>query len=551
MRRPIATTITAVIAAVSLAACGLTPTDSGTTTTVATSSTATSSAAGSNLVTTEGAAAAVESALSDNEPGHAEDDDADYDAGDTTTIALSGESATVQGSGAAVEGSVVTISEPGTYVVSGTLDDGRLLVDSSAEGQVRIVLDGASITSSTGSPFVVEAADEVVLVLADGSASTLTDAASYPASDDADAPNAALYSMADLTIAGSGSLAVTGRSTDGIASKDGLVIQSGTVTVTAVDDAIRGKDYLIVTGGTVTAEAGGDALTSDNEDDATKGYIAILDGSVTVTSVKDAVDAQNEVVFAGGTTLINAQDDAVHTEGNIVIGDASVTVESANEGLEARTIVIAGGATSLTTSDDAVNGSSGASSGGGPGGGGGAASGNSLTISGGVVTVSAEGDGLDVNGGPATITGGTVIVAGPVSQGNGSLDVDGGLTMSGGVLLAAGSAGMAGAPTTESAQGWLSATLPSTIPAGTVVQIVSGDTVVATYTTVKEVSSIVYSSSEIEAGATYAIYTGGSPADEPVAGWTAGGDLAGATELAAVTAGQHTGGRGGPRGPRP
>lgn len=74
-----------------------------------------------------------------------------------------------------------------------------------------------------------------------------------------DAPNVALWPADDMTIAGTGSLIVTGRSNDGIASKDGLVIEVGGITVDAVDDGIRGKDYLVVEGGTITVSAGGHA----------------------------------------------------------------------------------------------------------------------------------------------------------------------------------------------------------------------------------------------------------------------------------------------------
>ena len=151
---------------------------------------------------------------------------------------------------------------------------------------MRLVLDGADITSSTGSAIAVTQADDVSVVLADGSSNSLTDASTYEDTSE-DAPNAALFSSDAMVISGTGALSVTGRSNDGIASKDGLVIASGDITVTAVDDGVRGKDFLVVTGGTLDVDATGDGLKADNEDGTNEdgeavGYVALLGGEVTV-----------------------------------------------------------------------------------------------------------------------------------------------------------------------------------------------------------------------------------------------------------------------------
>ena len=103
----------------------------------------------------------------------------------------------------AISGDVVTISAPAPTCLSGTLTNGQVVVNSDADGTVKIVLDNASITSTTGSAFVITAADEAVVVLADGSTNSLTDGTDYDTSAE-DAPNAALFSMADLTIGGVG-----------------------------------------------------------------------------------------------------------------------------------------------------------------------------------------------------------------------------------------------------------------------------------------------------------------------------------------------------------
>jgi hypothetical protein len=167
-----------------------------------------------------------------------------------------------------------------------------------------------------------------------------------------------------------------------------------------------------------------------------------------------------------------------------------------------------------------------------------------VTISGGTTTVTSAGDGLDSNG-DLTITGGTTVVSGPTNHGNGALDVNGTFTISGGTLAAAGSSGMAEAPDAASEQGWVSATFDSAYAAGTVVQIASGDDVIATWTADQDFSSLVFSSDAITAGETYTVHLGGTASGTAVGALTLGGSTTGATELGTVTAGQHAAGRGG------
>lgn len=439
--------------------------------------------------------------LADNVESHAEADDTDYDVADAVAITLADGAAKASSSaGVAIDGGTVTISAPGTYVFTGTLSDGQVVVNSEADGKVRIVLDNASITNTGGSALVITEAEEAVLVLAEGSSNSLTDGDGYDTSAE-DAPNAALFSMADLTIGGTGSLTVSGNTNDGIASKDGLVILGGTIEVTAADDGIRGKDYLIISGGTATVTAEGDGLKSDNEDDDTVGYILIQAGTVTVS----------------------AGDDGAHAEGDLAIEGGTVTIAKSNEGLEGANVIISGGEVDVTASDDGLNATSGT-----------AETeqekmqddGSLLAISGGTLLVNADGDGLDSNG-DLLVTGGTTVVSGPTNSGNGALDANGEITVTGGTLVAAGSAGMAETPGADSTIGWVAVTFSDTVAAGQTIRIVSGDTDVATYTTQKQVSSLIVADAAITDGDSYDVYLGDTKVSTVTAGEGATGDMGG------------------------
>jgi Carbohydrate-binding domain-containing protein Cthe_2159 len=522
----------AALAAAVLAGCGATSATSGSSSTSGSTTAATSTA-------TATAGASVTSVLADNQESHATAADLVYEEADVVEVTLSGTTATASGEGVRVDGATVTITAPGTYRLSGTLA-GQVVVDSSGTGDVRLVLDDATITSSTTSAVAVMAADEAVVILADGTTNSLTDGSSY--GDGAGEANAALYSAADLTVAGDGALTVTGNADDGIGAQDGLVISSGSVTVTAVDDAIRGKDYVRIEGGTVNATGtAGDALKSDNAEEADRGYVAVLGGTVTARAGDDGIAAATDAVVGGGTLTISAQGDGIHGDVSATVGGGTTTVRESGEGLEAKVITIAGGTLDITSSDDGINGSDGSGGGGagGPGGGPGGSSaleGVSVTISGGTTTVDSGGDGLDSNG-DAAVTGGTLVVSGPTDNGNGALDVNGTFVVSGGTLTAAGSSGMAEAPDTDSEQGWLAATFDSPYAAGTVVQIASGSTVIASWTADKDFASLVFSSEKITSGETYTVLVDGTAGGTAVGGLSLGGSTTGASELGTVTAG--------------
>jgi hypothetical protein len=457
------------MAAALLAGCGASVASDSSSTSSSTTSTSTSAVVATDATTVETG-------------------DTAYDEADATAITLSGSSGESESDAVAVADGTVTISAAGTYVLSGDLT-GQVVVDSAGDGVVRLVLDDATITSETTAAINVVDAESVVVVLADGSSNELVDAATYDDTSE-DAPTGTLYSTADLTIGGTGSLTVTGSSNNGIVGKDGLVITGGTIDVTSVDDGILGKDYLVLTDGTVTVDAAGDAFKSDNTEDAGAGFVLVEGGELAVTSQDDGIKG-TQVLISGGT----------------------VEVAESTEALEGSLIIVDGGDIELHSADDGVNAASsddGTTTDGRPGGEMAADDSVRLVVNGGTLEVWASGDGLDSNG-SATITGGDITVWGPTADGNGALDVNGSFEVSGGTLLATGSAGMLVAPSTDSAQAWIATALSSTAAAGSEVVITDADgDEVAAYTPGKDFASVVLSAADLEQGATYTVTVDGT-----------------------------------------
>lgn len=517
--------VTAMAAALGLAGCSV----------AGTASTGVSAISGTGATSSTAATGTAQAVSLDTLAAdtHYDADDLTWDAAGELAVTLADGASNAGRSGSAeavaVDGDTVTIKAAGTYRLSGSLSDGRIVVAAGDEDTVRIILDGASITSSTGSPFVVQSADEAIVYLEDGTTNTLTDAATYT-DQGTDAPNAALYSQSDLTVAGSGSLAVNGNYNDGITSKDGLVLAAGTVTVDAADDGIVGKDYAVLLDGAYQVSAAGDGFKSDNDTDEGRGWVLINGGTLNVAAGDDGIKAYNTLTIAAGNT----------------------TVEESEEGLEAQHIVMQGGTATVTANDDGVNASGGSGTstssagmsagmsggmGGGMGGGSMEVGDYTVEVNGGLLTINAQGDGLDSNGN-AAISGGTVVVNGPTNNGNGALDVNGELAVTGGTVAAAGSAGMVVTPGDSSTQSGVQVTLDSSVPAGTVIQVAdTSGTVAAAFVTTKATASLVVSSAAIADGEEYTVYTGGTAT---VSAGIGEGALDGATEVGTVTAGEYT-----------
>ncbi len=423
-----------------------------------------------------------------------------------TNIALNGDSISVTGDGATADGSIVTISAAGTFNLTGTLTDGQILVDSEDAGAVTLVLNGVNLTSSTSAPIYVKNAESVALVSADGTENTVTDAAEYVyASADEDEPDAAVFSDVDMIIDGSGSLTVQANYGDGIVSKDALTITGEPViTVNSVDDSIRGKDSLTISGGTFTlTSAEGDGLKSNNDDaDVELGNIHITGGTFTITAADDGLQSVTTTTIDGGDFTISAGGDGIHSDWHLIINDGDIHVLTSEEGLEAGFITINDGSIRLLATDDGINVSEPDDI---PN-----PSLYLLAINGGTIVVEAAGDGLDSNG-SIEMTGGLVIVNGPISNMDGALDYDGTFTISGGELIAAGSAGMPYAPNDTSAQNSVLIVFDSLQTAGTLVHIAAADgTPLLTFAPSKDFQSLVYSAPELATGDTYDVYLGGT-----------------------------------------
>ena len=284
----------------------------------------------------------------------ARDTDASYDADRATRITLADVGVTLKGTGATVEGSNVTITDEGTYVVEGTISDGRIVVDAADNAKVQIVLAGASITSSGPSALYVRNADKVFLTLeGDKNAVSATGA---DAEEDEHNLDGTIFASVDLTINGTGSLNVKSAQGAGIVAKDELTLFGPTLTVDGATHAVTAKDSLAVDEGTYTFTAATkDAIHVEHDTNGNKGFMYVSGGTFNLTAADDGIHASNDILIDGGTFKIAAKDDGVHSEYDLVVNDGTIDVTESGEGIEGATFTQNGGDITAKASDDGVN----------------------------------------------------------------------------------------------------------------------------------------------------------------------------------------------------
>ncbi len=223
-----------------------------------------------------------------------------YDESEAVAIQLNGNSASCDSASVVIDGSTVTIAAEGIYLLSGTLTDGRIVVDAGDTDKVQLVLAGADITSSTSAAIYALEADKVFVTLAEGTENTLTNGGEYIAIDDNNI-DAVIFAKTNLTLNGSGSLTIHAQAGHGVVSKDELTITGGSYTITAADHGLSGKDSVAIAGGAFSITSGKDGIQAENSDDTSLGWLYIRDGSFTIAAQGDAVSAQGTLQIDGGT----------------------------------------------------------------------------------------------------------------------------------------------------------------------------------------------------------------------------------------------------------
>ena len=320
----------------------------------------------------------------------------DYDKSESVVIQLNGSSATASSNSVKISGNTVTITEEATYIISGTLNNGMIVVNADDTAKLQIVLNGVDVTSKTSAALYILEADKVFVTLAEGTTNTLANGGTFTAIDENNI-DAAVFSKQDLTFNGSGSLTVTSPAGHGIVCKDDLVFTSGTYTVNSASHGLDANDSVRITGTTsMTVDAGKDGVHCENTDDTSLGFIYISNGTMNIEAEGDGITAGTytqiengsfKLLVGGGSangskassdnfggfmgggkpgrtsagTTTNTDENSTSMKGikaanSILIGGGSFNINSADDSVHSdASVTINGGTFEIASGDDAIH----------------------------------------------------------------------------------------------------------------------------------------------------------------------------------------------------
>ncbi len=253
----------------------------------------------------------------------------------------------------------VSITESGTYEFSGEYNSITVNVDKDIDdGAVHLILNSAHISNENSTPVNIIEAQDVVITLQGENTVTQGEIVTT----DEEFPSAALYSRADTTIVGSGSLTVTTSYNDGINSRDDLIIEGGTIIVNAVADGIVGKDLLAISQSNITVVAGKDGLKASNDEEADKGNLIITNGDFNITAQNDGISSEQTLQIDGGNFsilsgggFVEVLNEITRGEGSSGIVQPSSLLEDSMKGIKGLNIVLNGGEFDISSYEDAIH----------------------------------------------------------------------------------------------------------------------------------------------------------------------------------------------------
>lgn len=376
--------------------------------------------------------------------------------------------------------SAVKITAEGTYVITG--NHRSVTVSAPDSAKVRIILKNATVQNSSGPAIYVTAADKVFITAYKGTVNTVSDGSTYSSDFDGTNADGAIFSKADLTLNGEGTLNITGNYKCAAVSKDDLIICGLTLNAKSTGSALEGKDCVKIKDANINLTSGGDGIKSTNSEDSSRGFVYTESGNITITAEKDGIQAETVaklsggeisiisaggapekissgkngrehfensvgndenstkgikagklILAEGGNITVSSADDALHSNGDIQINGGKFLLSSGDDGAHADSaLIINGGEIKISKSYEGIEG-------------------KTVTVTSGTVDITSSDDGINAADGNTTSLGGApngkvssdvyINISGgyiTVNASGDGIDSNGDINISGGVLLVSG-----------------------------------------------------------------------------------------------------------------
>lgn len=315
----------------------------------------------------------------------------DFDKSKSEVVTLAEGKITSDGSsgGVAINGTTITLTKGGNYYFTGSCADGKIVVNSANDENVRIILDNASLTNTKGCVLYIKKAKKTIVTVADGSSNMLSDSGDFSGEEKGIA--ATVYSQGDLTFNGVGQLSLVGNYQDAVSCSADLKITAGTLNVQCKKDGIVAAKGVSIKNGAFSMQCGGDGIKTTSATEK-EGFIGVESGNYNITAGNNILKATGTIYFlnggfngtAGGGSAVSSKDSGW---GNF--GEKDLTAKGLKAGGD---IEIYGGSLNFDTADDTLY------------------AGKSIVINNGCVIASSGDDamvsdkGIEVNGGSITLS---------------------------------------------------------------------------------------------------------------------------------------------------
>lgn len=332
-----------------------------------------------------------------------DDYDAMVDENNSTVLNLS-DISNIKGKNISVSGNVVTISSGGTYILTGKLDEGQIVVNASNEDKVRLVLKGVDISSSKGNIILIENAKKTIITLASDSNNKLE----LKGTNSKDNKDSVIFSKSDLSFNGTGVLNLLSPYGRGIVSQDKVVFVDGKYAMDTAGNTISANNSLAIADGKYDIKAGekGTGLKVHGSDK--KGRIYIANGKLDITTGKDGINSNS----------------------NVTINNGNINIKSDENGIEGENIDIRGGNTRVVSKDDGIITSSEKNT---------ESDSLFIRIVGGKVSIHSKNNGLNSKG-DISISGGETFVESSNNDDKTAINYEGSAKITGGTFIATGNA---------------------------------------------------------------------------------------------------------------
>ncbi len=245
----------------------------------------------------------------------------------------------------------VTISEAGTYVLTGKLENGQVIVDADVKDEVTLVLDSVSINCESSDPIYINSAKKIIISPKDYSSNYIK-LQGGNIDENINKNLYGIYSLVDMEIRGESDkgviIEITSEYGGGINSHKNLLIQDGEYIIESENTGILADNKIDIKDAKCI-------IYSDGHGVYTNGNTIIERSDIDVSSKNDCITSVKNTNLFESTMTGYSMNNVIYSSGEVNIIDSNTIMRGGNNGISTESkIVVSGSRVAMNTDDDAI-----------------------------------------------------------------------------------------------------------------------------------------------------------------------------------------------------